>query len=106
MAFKTTIMMQSKERYMANVPAGELITAMKDLSNGAYQLLMYHYAKNNGWVFVDSEIADALNTSERMIKQYRKELIEKKYLLIMKGTVDVYFIGRQAVMDFEAPKED
>ena len=35
-----------------------------------------------------------------MVKTYRKELITKKYLLVQKGEVDVYFVGTGAVAQF------
>ena len=102
---KKTLLMKSKGRFMAHIPAGELLTGIKDLSKGAYQLLMYYYTKGDGWEFEDKEMSESIDTSPRMVKQYRRELIDKKYLMIMKGSVDVYFIGRQAVLDFEEPEK-
>lgn len=101
---KRTLLRKSKGGFMAHIPADELLTGIKDLSNGAYQLLMYYYTKGDGWEFEDKEMSESINTSIRMVRQYRRELIDKKYLMIMKGTVDVYFIGRQAVLDFEEPE--
>jgi len=102
---KTTLLEKSRRTYMSSIPADELLSAMKDLTPKAYQLLMYHYSKNSGWNFNDLEIAESLGISERMVKQYRRELIEKDYLMIIKGKVDLYFIGRQSVLDFKAPNE-
>jgi len=85
---------------MTKIPQDEAITAIKDLTPKAYQLLIYYYSKNDGWNFEDKEIADTLDTTERMIKKYRKELIDKEYLWIMKGELSVYFVGRKAVYDF------
>ena len=88
---------------LISIPADEIITAMTDLSNGAYHLLMYHYTKGNGWRFNDKQMAVTLGTSERMIKAYRKELIQKEYLFITGKNPTVYFIGKKAVRDFKEP---
>lgn len=94
------ILKKSKGRYMASIPQVEITEAMRELTNGAYKLLMYYYSRNDGWVFVDENIAKAIDTSVRQIKKFRKELIDAGYLLIQKGQVDVYFIGRLAVNQF------
>ena len=94
------ILKKSKGRYMAQIPQTEIIEAMSELSTGAYKLLMYYYSRNDGWVFVDDNIANAINSSPRQVKKFRKELIDRGYLLIQKGQVDVYFIGRLAVKQF------
>jgi helix-turn-helix protein len=100
---KTTIIEKSRGKFMASIPTDEMIYAMKDLSPKAYQLLMYYYTKGNGWVFNDAEMADTLGIGERMLNEYRRELVSKKYLLIIKGKVTLYFVGRSSVMDFESP---
>ena len=107
MAYKTTLLEHSKGGYMTKIPQTEALIAMKDLSPKAYQLLIYYYSKSSGWKFDDKEIADALSTTERMIKKYRKELIDLGYLWIIKRNLTVYFIGRQAVWDFKySPVEE
>lgn len=85
---------------MAQIPQAEITKALKELSSGAFRLLTYYYSRNDGWVFVDKKIADTLDTSERQVKRYRKELKDRKYLLIQPGTIDVYFIGQKAVETF------
>lgn len=87
-------------KVMASIPQVELIEAMSELSTGAYKLLMYYYSRNDGWVFVDDNIAKAINSSARQVKKFRKELTDKGYLLVQKGQVDVYFIGKLAVRRF------
>jgi len=101
MAYKSTLLKHSRGGYMTTIPQDEALTAIKDLSPKAYQLLIYYYSKNDGWNFDDEEIADTLATTARMIKQYRKELIDKEYLWIIKGELTVYFVGRKAVYDFK-----
>jgi len=86
---------------MARIPQKELKDAMGELSANAYKLLMYYYSCRDGWIFIDKNIAKTINTSERQVKKFRKELVDKKYLLLLKGTVDVYFIGKLAVEKFE-----
>ena len=95
-----SILKKSKGRYMASIPQVEITEAMRELSNGAYKLLMYYYSRNDGWVFVDDNIATAIRSSSRQVKKFRKELVDHGYLLIQKGQVDVYFIGKLAVKQF------
>ena len=94
------VLKKSETKYMARIPQTELTSAMTELSIGAYKLLMYYYSKRDGWVFNDDNIAATIDTSVRQLKKFRKELIDKKYLLIQKGQVDVYFIGKLAVDKF------
>ena len=92
---------------MAQIPADELITATRDLTAKAYQLLMYYYSKGERWNWEDKQIASELGMSIRKVQEYRRELISKDYLYIVKGKINNVFIGRQAVMDFKHPtKED
>lgn len=97
-----SVLKKSEGKYMARIPQVELISAMSELSNGAYKLLMYYYSRNDGWRFVDKNIAKAIGSSERQVKKFRKELIDLEYLLIQRGSVDVYFIGKKAVDQFLA----
>ena len=97
------VLTKSKGKYMAQIPQAEITKALKQLSQGAFRLLTYYYSRRDGWVFNDSNIADTLSTSVRMVKKYRKELLDSKYLLIQKGEVDVYFIGQKAVEKFLNP---
>ena len=91
---------------MAQIPSDELVTAQKDLSNGAYKLLMYYYSKGNNWSWVDNVMSKDMDISLRMLKEYRGELIRLDYLMIIKGPISNVFIGRQAVMDFKHPEDD
>jgi hypothetical protein len=84
------------------VPQSELVSAMQELSATAFKLLMYYYSRNDGWEFSDEHIAKTIDSSVRMVPKYRKELIDSKYLLIQKGQVDVYFVGKAAVEKFFA----
>jgi len=86
---------------MTRIPQAEIAGMIKDLSNGAKDLLMYYYSRNDGWVFVEKNIAEYINTSERQLKKFRKELIDGGYLFIQRGEVDVYFIGKIAVTKFK-----
>lgn len=90
--------------YNTSIPTEELITAMNDLSTGAYKLLMYYYSRKTGWNFNDTEIAKTIGVSERTIKGLKKELIDNKYLYIAKGAIDNYFIGRKAVQEWDNPE--
>ena len=98
---KRTLTMHSREVYNAVIPTNELLGSMKDLSTGAFKLLMYYYSKKTGWIYDDIEIAKAIDVTERRVRELRKELIDKRYLLVVKGTVDLYFVGRKAVTDWE-----
>lgn len=94
------ILKKTKGKYMAHIPQTEITGAMTALSSGAYRLLMYYYSRNDGWVFDDTNIATTIGTSPRQVKKFRKELLDKEYLLIQKGQTDVYFIGQGAVQQF------
>ena len=96
-----SVLKKSETKYMAKIPQTEIVEAMKDLSNGAYKLLMYYYSRRDGWRFIDTNIATTIDSSERQVKKFRKELIDKQYLLVQKGQVDVYFIGKLAVDKFK-----
>ena len=91
---------------MSNIPSDELVTAAKDLSSKAYVMLMYYYSKHGHWTWHDQVMADELGFSIRQVKEYRRELINKDYLLVLKGSVSNVFIGREAVMKFKNIKEE
>ncbi len=95
------ILKANEDMTFIEIPQTEIVEAMKDLSNGAYKLLMYYYSRRDGWRFIDANIAIAIDSSERQVKKFRKELIDKQYLLVQKGQVDVYFIGKLAVDKFK-----
>ncbi len=96
-----SVLKKSETKYMAKIPQTEIIDAMKELSNGAYKLLMYYYSRRDGWRFNDVNIAKTINSSERQVKKFRKELVDNNYLLVQRGQVDVYFIGKLAVNKFK-----
>lgn len=95
------ILKKTETKFMARIPQAEITKTFTDLTSGARDLLMYYYSRNDGWVFEDGNIAKTLGTSERQLKRYRKELLDKEYLLIHKGETDVYFIGQGAVKKFK-----
>ena len=103
---KATINTKSKGKFMARIPSDELITAGKDLSPKAYQLLMYYYSKGDRWDWDDKQMAKEMETSIRRIREVRSELEHKDYLLIIKGSITNVFIGREAVMDFKQPRDN
>ena len=98
---RKAVLKKSKGKYMAQIPQKEIVEAMKELSANAYKLLMYYYSRRDGWRFDDENIANAIGTSARQVKKARRELISQGYLLIQKGEVDVYFIGKKAVKQFK-----
>ena len=100
-----SIIMHSKGSYKCQAPADEIRYAMKELSANAYKLLMFYYSVNTGWNFDDEQIAHTLGVSTKTMKTVRKELIDKKYLLIIRGSIDNYFIGKRAVFEWENPQE-
>ena len=107
MARKLTLMKHSKGKMMTHLPQDEAISAMRELSQGAYKLLVYHYSKLDGWIFNDKTIAEDINIpNERAVKKYRRELISKEYLAIRGKNPEVYLVGRQAVRDFEKGEEN
>lgn len=96
--------MHSQYPYRCRIPTNEAIDAMKDLSSGAFKLLIYYYSKSTGWNFNEIEIAEALGISVKRVGELKKELTDKDYLLIESGkNIDNYFIGRQAVRQWKDP---
>lgn len=99
--------MHSAGSYRCRIPTSEAITAMKDLSSGAFKLLIYYYSKSTGWDFHDGEIADTLGVGDKRLQELKKELTDKDYLFIARGTdIDNYFIGRQAVQNWKNPEPE
>lgn len=104
---KRSIVMHSQGMYKCKIPTHEAISAMKDLTSGAFKLLIYYYSKSTGWEFDDDEIADTLSVTPKRLKELKKELTDKDYLLVAKGAdIDNYFIGRQAVQNWKNPPEE
>lgn len=97
------IIMHTSAHYTCKIPTDEAITAMTDLSSGAYKLLIYYYSKSTGWHFDDKDIASTIGVSVRRLQELHKELKDKKYLLILKGDVNNYFVGRGAVLKWTDP---
>ena len=96
--------MHSTGAYRCRIPTEEAITAMKDLTANAYKLLIYYYSKSTGWKFDDAEMAETIGVTDRTLKDCKRELINKGYLYIEKGTtIDNYFIGKQAVFAWKNP---
>ena len=101
---KRTIVQKSivETQKMTRIPNTDLESGYKDLSRNAFKLLTYYFSKGDGWKFSDNEIAETLRVKNtRTIAKARKELITKEYLLIYKGTVDNYFVGKKKVFDFK-----
>ena len=88
-------------KHMASIPVKDIKDSMKVLSDGAYKLLMYYYSCSDGWRFNEDTIAATIGTSTRQVKKFRKELVDHEYLLIQRGSVDVYFVGKLAVAQFK-----
>jgi hypothetical protein len=104
---RRSIVMHSSNPYRCRIPTHEALDAMKDLTSGAFKLLIYYYSKSTGWEFVDDEIANALGVTTKRLKELKKELTDKDYLLVAKGAdIDNYFIGRQAVRNWKDPAEN
>ena len=98
------IMSHTASQFTCRIPTDEAITAMKDLSSGAYKLLIYYYSKSTGWNFNDVEIAATVGVSVRRLQELHKELKDKGYLFIEKGpTITNYFVGRKAVLQWTDP---
>ena len=90
---------------MAQIPQTEIKSMITDLTPGARNLLLYIYSLNDGWQWRDDAVAIALSTTVRQLKTYKKELIDKQYLFIQKGHVDIYFVGKIAVKRFKTKEQ-
>ena len=73
------MVLHSNNDYTCRAPTHEVLTAMTDLSSGAFKLLMYYYSKSSGWDFTEEGIAATLGTSTRTVGLLRKELVDKNY---------------------------
>ena len=90
------------EQLMTKIPQDEAITAIKDLTPKAYQMLIYYYSRTSGWNFTDEEMIETLDVvNKRALMKYRRELIEKEYLWITGSDPVVYFVGRKSVSDYK-----
>ena len=98
--------MHSQDPYKCKAPTYEVLDAMKELSSGAFKLLMYYYSRSTGWSFEDEDIAESLDVTVRVFKTLRKELVDKEYLLINKGETNVYFVGKRAVKEWKYPADE
>lgn len=94
----------TQAQFTCRIPTDEALTAMKDLSSGAYKLLIYYYSKSTGWHFEDEEIASTIGVALDTLRKLHKELKDKGYLLIEKGpSITNYFVGRKAVLQWTDP---
>ena len=98
--------MHSQDPYKCKIPTYEALDAMKDLSAGAFKLLIYYYSRSTGWSFDDLDIANTLDVAPDTLRKLKKELIDKEYLLINKGTTNVYFVGKRAVKEWKYPADE
>ena len=99
--------MHSNDPYKCRIPTYEALDAMKDLSSGAFKLLIYYYSRSSGWDFNDTDIANTLGVTTKRLLELRKELVDKEYLLISKGThIDNYFVGKKAVREWKYPADE
>ena len=87
---------------MTRIPTSDLTTGFLDLKPNALKLLMYYYSKGDGWVFKNDVIAIDLNLKISTVRTLTRELISKGYLLIVKGKVINYFVGRKEVAAYKS----
>lgn len=89
------------------IPEQELLDAIKELTGNALKLFLYYFTKGSGWTFKDEEIAILLDVTEKTIAANRRELIDKKFLLIVEGKeIDNYFLGKTKVHKWISRLED
>jgi len=91
---------------MAQIPQAEIKLMITELTPGARNLLLYIYSLSDGWEWREEAVASAIATTVRQLKTYKKELIDKQYLFIQKGPIDVYFVGKQAVKRFKTKEQE
>lgn len=100
-------MTHSQDAYKCKAPTYEVLESMKELSSGAFKLLMYYYSKSTGWEFNDESIADTVGVSVDTMKRLRKELMDKDYLYIESSkNTDMYFVGKRAVREWKYPPDE
>jgi len=88
----------SRTQFNLVMPEGESNIALRELSGNGFKLLCYYYGRKDGWFFNDGETANAIGIKERTLTETtRKELIDSKYLKIIKGKRDIYLVGKKEV---------
>jgi len=89
----------SRTQFNLVMPEQESEDALKELTGNGFKLLCYYYSRKDGWFFNDEETADAIGIKTRTLQDTtRKELVNKKFLKIIKGQRDIYLIGRKEVV--------
>lgn len=102
---KRAVIQYSSDRNRCKIPTQEAVEAMTKLNENEYKLLIYYYSHNSGWNFSDDKICKDLGgITSRTLNNARKSLIEKGYLLIVQGNIDIYFVGQEAVRRWQNPK--
>jgi len=89
----------SRTQFNLIMPEQESEDALKELTGNGFKLLCYYYCKKDGWFFNDEETAKAIGIKTRTLTDTtKKELVNKKYLKIIKGQRDIYLVGRKEVI--------
>lgn len=104
---KNTVLKKSTEgQNMTRLPTNELEEAFKELKPNAFKVLVYYYSKGDGWEFRHEVMARDLNMKPSTVRTRTRELISKGYLLIVKGSVTNYFVGKKEVLAYTPDKPE
>ena len=101
---KNTVVIKSTDDYkfMTRIPISDLEDGYSELSANAFKLLTYFYSKGDGFEFRNEAMAKALRLgSIRTVKSLIKELEKKGFLLIQKGRITDYFVGKRKVSEYK-----
>ncbi|PLX70321.1 MAG: hypothetical protein C0602_05790 [Denitrovibrio sp.] len=91
------VVTHSNHKFKCKISNTEALEAMGILKPNAFKLLIYYYTRSTNWEFNDAEIAEKLNIKPSTVPILRNELIKAGYLLIKKGKIHNYFIGKKAI---------
>lgn len=105
MQLKKAMIEHSKGLHMLKLTAEDAIEASKELSHKGYILYTYYCGKGSGWVFNDEVIGQDLDITARSVAKYKKELVDKGYLLVESTkNMEAMCVGKSAIKKFLGDK--
>jgi len=101
---KNTVIKKSvvENMKMTRIPTSDLADGYLELRPNAIKLLTYFYSKGDGWEFKNDVIASHLGVKISTVRTLISELVSKGYLLVVKGKVINYFVGKKEVSAYRS----
>jgi len=87
---------------VTSIPSEDILSGLKELSSGAFKLLIYYYGRDYRFDWSSTECVPELKLSSRQLKLYRNELMYSGYLLVISGDLlDMLYLGKATVCEFK-----